>query len=467
MKNQFFERIKKMSAGRILAILAMGLGVFVCVVEPSEAEPMGTAFTYQGRLMNANKPADGLYDFQFKLYDDANTITGNQVGGDVNKPGVNVIEGYFTVELDFGSVFTGEERWLEIGVRDSDSNDVYAVLSPRQEVTATPYAQKVYNGVPKGFMILGSTKEAPAGYSSLGISVVSGDEDTWRTKVSMPTARKNAAAAEVGGKIYVIGGDYDMSSRWLTVVEEYDPGTDKWTTKASLPAGRRFHAAAAVGGKIYVFGGQNLSLGTVSTTYEYNPVADSWTTKGNMPTARKYAGAAVVDGKIYVIGGQDSMEQAVGTNEEYEPATNAWATKADMPTARQQLGVAALNGKIYAIGGYNGRVENEEYDPVLDAWSVKANMPTGRECLGVVSVINRIYAIGGMSSFQVNTNEVYEPETDVWSSNVDMPMSRSNLATAVVDRRVYVIGGDTGGVTAIATNEEFSPRVELLVYVKD
>jgi hypothetical protein len=34
--------------------------------------------------MDANVPADGLYDFQFRLYDDANTVTGNQVGGDVD-----------------------------------------------------------------------------------------------------------------------------------------------------------------------------------------------------------------------------------------------------------------------------------------------------------------------------------------------------------------------------------------------
>ena len=456
-----------MKTAKISTILVLALGLMVCLVEIGEAAPMGTEFTYQGRLMDDNNPADRLYDFQFKLYDDANTITGNQAGGDVNKPNVGVINGYFTVELDFGNVFDGEMRWLEIGVRAGDSNDAYNVLSPRQKVTATPYAQEAYNGVPKDFMILGSTKEAPFGYSSLGITTASGGENTWETKAAMPTARKNAAAAVVGGRIYVIGGEYDMGDRWLTVVDEYNPVSDTWMTKASLPASRRFHTAAAVGGKIYVFGGQNSSFGTVSTTYQYDTADDSWTTKATMPTARKYAGAAVVDGKIYVIGGRNSMEQHVRTNEEYDPATNTWATRADMPTARQQLGVAELGGKIYAIGGYNDRVENEEYDPVMDSWSVKSSMPTGRERLGVVSVINRIYAIGGMFSYRMGTNEVYDPESDTWFSSTVMPMARSNLAAAVVNGRVYVIGGDTGGITAIATNEEFSPRIELLVYIKD
>jgi hypothetical protein len=84
-----------------------------------------------------------MYDFQFKLYDDANVIDGNQVGSDVNVPDVDVIDGYFTVVLEFGSdVFNGDARWLEIEVRQADSNDPndFIALNPRQEVTPTPYA---------------------------------------------------------------------------------------------------------------------------------------------------------------------------------------------------------------------------------------------------------------------------------------------------------------------------------------
>lgn len=104
---------------------------------------MGTAFTYQGRLIDANSAANGLYDFQFKLYDDPNVIVGTQVGSAIDINELDVIDGYFTVELDFGSgVFDGDARWLEIGVRPSVENDPceYTPLSPRQEITAAPYA---------------------------------------------------------------------------------------------------------------------------------------------------------------------------------------------------------------------------------------------------------------------------------------------------------------------------------------
>jgi hypothetical protein len=56
---------------------------------------------------------------------------------------VEVIDGYFTLELDFGpDIFTGYARWLETAVRPGDSNDpnAFVTLSPLLELTATPYA---------------------------------------------------------------------------------------------------------------------------------------------------------------------------------------------------------------------------------------------------------------------------------------------------------------------------------------
>ena len=104
-------------------------------------EPVGTVFTFQGRLLDDNAEADGVYDFQFKLFDSPYEGYSKQQGSDVNKPGVDVIDGYFTVELDFGDVFlTDEARWLGIGVRPGGSNDAYETLRPRQRLTGVPYA---------------------------------------------------------------------------------------------------------------------------------------------------------------------------------------------------------------------------------------------------------------------------------------------------------------------------------------
>jgi len=131
-----------MKNAKILAILVLALGLLVWLAGSASAAEMGTAITYQGRLIDANTTADGLYDFAFKLYD--TNVGGSKAANDVNVADVDVIDGYFTVELDFNSpsAFNGEARWLEIGVRPGEMNDpnAYTTLSPRQEITPTPYA---------------------------------------------------------------------------------------------------------------------------------------------------------------------------------------------------------------------------------------------------------------------------------------------------------------------------------------
>jgi hypothetical protein len=98
-----------------------------------------SAFTYQGRLMDTGKPASGTYDLQFKLYDAA---TSGTVLGTVPIDDLAVSNGLFTVSLDFGaSVFTGANRWLEVGVRPGSGtgSDPYTALIPRQLITSPPY----------------------------------------------------------------------------------------------------------------------------------------------------------------------------------------------------------------------------------------------------------------------------------------------------------------------------------------
>ena len=100
--------------------------------------PVGTVFTYQGKLTDGGAPADGTYDFEFKLYDALSG--GSQVGSTVPLGDVAVADGLFTVQLDFGNVFDGTALFLEIGVRPGASIGAYTPLTPRQALTATPFA---------------------------------------------------------------------------------------------------------------------------------------------------------------------------------------------------------------------------------------------------------------------------------------------------------------------------------------
>src|SRR6516162_8680168 len=101
--------------------------------------PMGTAFTYQGQLKTSGQPAGGQFDMMFAIYD-AGT-GGNQVGSTLSALNVGITQGQFTIDLDFGpGVIAGDQRWLEISVRRTNSGQAFSVLTPRQPVLVAPYA---------------------------------------------------------------------------------------------------------------------------------------------------------------------------------------------------------------------------------------------------------------------------------------------------------------------------------------
>jgi len=105
---------------------------------PIHAPPIGSLFTYQGYLEDVGEPANGTYDFEFELWDDA--VSGSQVGSTLTLQDVTVTDGVFTVALAFGDVFNGEAFWLAIHIRPGASTGGYQPLLPRQPLTPVPYA---------------------------------------------------------------------------------------------------------------------------------------------------------------------------------------------------------------------------------------------------------------------------------------------------------------------------------------
>jgi hypothetical protein len=105
------------------------------------AAPVGTDFTYNGQIPTAltgNGPATGTYDLQFRLYDAP--MAGAQIGATLQRTGVPVASGSFTISLDFGDVFSGQSRWLEFGVRQTGTANPFVTASTRQSMTMAPYA---------------------------------------------------------------------------------------------------------------------------------------------------------------------------------------------------------------------------------------------------------------------------------------------------------------------------------------
>jgi hypothetical protein len=174
------------------------------------AMAQGTAFSYQGKLNSSGAAANGLYDFQFNLYDAASN--GNNVSIPTTVCGVQVTNGLFTATLDYGTSFPGAPRWLEIAVRVAgpctQPLSGFTTLSPRQQILAAPYAITATNasnvtGPISGSQIIAgsvSSTQLAAGAAAANLGPISGSQIT-AGSISSTQLAAGAAAANIGNSL--------------------------------------------------------------------------------------------------------------------------------------------------------------------------------------------------------------------------------------------------------------------------
>lgn len=143
-------------------------------------------------------------------------------------------------------------------------------------------------------------------------SIYDPNTEEWVKGATAPTARNSAAAATIDGLIYVVGGRKNVKQAGgkqlqqnLGTLEVYHPKTDSWKTLTSMPEALGGIAAAAMGGKLYVFGGEQWAPEhkVFSSVWVYEPKTDSWSKGPDLLTARHGLAAASVNGVVYSIGG--------------------------------------------------------------------------------------------------------------------------------------------------------------------
>jgi len=148
---------------------------------PTNDIVLGSSFNYQGRLVLNSTPINGGADIRISLWDAASA--GSQIGIDQTFLAYGVVEGLFSVELDFGAgAFAGDARWLEIEVRSPTGVGGYTTLTPRQEINAVPYALHALNG---------------GGGGSSGLWDLSG-----------PTVTNSSGSRVLINRTYTIGSEY-------------------------------------------------------------------------------------------------------------------------------------------------------------------------------------------------------------------------------------------------------------------
>jgi hypothetical protein len=98
---------------------------------------VASKFSYQGLLREDGNPVTGSRDLTFRLFEDEGCST--QVGDDIDRPGVQVSNGLFSVELEVThSHFNGQGLWLEAALGNTRIGC--------QEILPVPYALSLKPG---------------------------------------------------------------------------------------------------------------------------------------------------------------------------------------------------------------------------------------------------------------------------------------------------------------------------------
>lgn len=110
----------------------------------------GNAFSFQGRLNDGTTPANGSYDLQFSLY--TAIVGGSQIGSTVPKPNTTLVNGVFSVTLDFGAAAFNDPNavFIEIGIKPNGSPNAFTILGPRQQLTVVPFAVRANDSAQLG-----------------------------------------------------------------------------------------------------------------------------------------------------------------------------------------------------------------------------------------------------------------------------------------------------------------------------
>lgn len=165
----------------------------------AQSGQLTSAFTYQGELSDGGTPANGVYDLQFALYD----YLGAAVGTELCVDNVTVVNGRFTVLLDFGAVYGVQQRWLEIRVRPDGglgcgAGGGYTTLSPRQQLTVTPFAQRAAEATTADNAL--NLNGQPFSYYTTASNLSSGTLNDLRLSANVPLL--NATQTFTGAKTF-------------------------------------------------------------------------------------------------------------------------------------------------------------------------------------------------------------------------------------------------------------------------
>jgi Rab9 effector protein with kelch motifs len=189
-----------------------------------------------------------------------------------------------------------------------------------------------------------------------------------------PPSRTNHAAAAVGNKMYMFGGNNNNAAGQYQVLDDFyclDTDTLTWTNLTTAvggtrPTQRSGHTLTTIGTKMYLFGGGvwNEANGWVhkyNDIYVFDALQSSWskpTCTGDIDTST-FSISFAVGRFLFVFGGGSKPKHCV-TNDLFvlDTSSYSWTApsfeEATKPSPRDMGTACVIGSNVFFMGGYAG-----------------------------------------------------------------------------------------------------------------
>ena len=330
-------------------------------------------------------------------------------------------------------------------------------------VTGTSY-DYIYNnetaGKTLGFTVTARENASLAGEASRMVYNTDSRSE-WVYTTPMQETRKNASAAALDGKIYVLGGENATGS--LKTFAVYDTEKKTWESLPEYPGTESGICRAAVfayNNEIYVIGGQTdtgVTAKLLKSVYAYNTETRQWQKKADLAEGRTNLAYACSKDKLYVWSKAGTTDQA----EIYDIKTDTWET-AVLPDTSAVIAAASVDNRVFVLKEDGEKMFWQEYLPEDNLFE-----DAGTVCPFVASNIYGTPVVISGKIYMAKTEEtkevlVYDAYSDEWSRISDMNLTKKDSMLAASGNDIYSIGGELVGFGVLDTVEQYTVKVQTI-----
>ncbi|GAA5871363.1 hypothetical protein JCM8547_002646 [Rhodosporidiobolus lusitaniae] len=237
----------------------------------------------------------------------------------------------------------------------------------------------------------GDTKTRPEERQDDGLYLLNLSTREWtrvKTLGRAPEGRYGHAAAMVGSRFYVFGGQTDDGGfkndlGWFDL-QKLKQGQPRWsfvdyTPNQVVPPPRTGHTCVTHGDCLYIFGGTDGSY-HYNDTWQYDLTTGQWTELaciGYIPVPREGHAATLVDDVMYVFGGRGVDGKDLEDLAAFKISNHRWFMFQNMgpaPSGRSGHAMATWQTKVLVLGGESytsQRADDPSVVHVLDTTKIK------------------------------------------------------------------------------------------------